>query len=779
MPDSINARYLVGLCFCLLLTSGVSLACNHPGPLPIEEVLRVRDFVDGSPPAISPDGKWLAYAVREPSTQTARERANSHPAAPVSGYHSNIYVEDIEGGKTQTLTRDQGNNWLPVWSPNGRYLAFLSDQGTKNEPRLWIWDSIGHQFKLACDLEAQTDQIEWTPDSESLLITVASKEQLNGNNVRVRSLLKQAEGAPGPGGPSASVLVYSSSGAISISSELAKDGPWDLDERRRDLAFVDIQRATAKILVHAKRISTFLLSPDGSSVAYTSPVRFESPGSQQILFSFAIVRISTGEERHIGIQFRLDYDGAEFSWSPDGALMAVQTGGMDEAHSDCYVLTRDSTVRNITIFPEQARKQTKASAPLWDEKGNVYLIHDGELWRTSAEKGKADEIGWVPNHDIVRLIPKADSRLWIASEKSAIVVTHDTVRKQDGFFSIDLDTGGSRKLLEKGECYTCTNLANQFTVMERSAELLYFAEDAAHHSDLWIAQSDFTSSRRLTGLNGRLDEYQMGTPRLIEWLSDDGIALQGALMLPPGFRPGVRYPLLVWVYGGASASEQIDRFGLGYSGPLNLQLLATRGYAVLLPDIPLEVGTPILDLTKIVLPAINEVVRMGIADPEKLGVLGHSYGGYSTIALITQTSRFQAAVELSGYADLVGHYGEMDRSGAAFGIAIDERGQGRMGGSPWEFPGRYIQNSPIFFLDHVNTPLLMVHGSADTTIPSFLGDELFVALRRLGKNVEYAKYEGEGHIPSSWTFPNQTDLCNRILSWFDLLLKGRIRSPDA
>jgi dipeptidyl aminopeptidase/acylaminoacyl peptidase len=515
MPYSINARFLVDLCFSILLVCGLSSAHDNPKALPIEEVLRLRDFVDWSPPAISPDGKWLAYAVRETSTGSAPGRTNTLVAPPVRASGTDIYVGDIEGGETRSLTHHDGNNWLPVWSPDGRYLAFLSDR-TNNEPRLWIWDSIRQEFKLASDLEAQTEQIEWMPDSHNLLITVASKEPRARNTLRVSSPLEEVEKGAEPGEKNASVLVYSSSALASTSPKLARDGPWNLDEKKRDLALIDFTRGTAKVLVHAKRIAAYLLSPDGTAVAYTSPLRFESQGSQQILFSLAIIQISTGEERHIDTQLRLDYDGAEFSWSPDGGLLAVQTGGMDETHSDCFVVvTRDSSVRNVTTFAKEARSHSKASTPLWDEKGNIYLIHDGQLWRTSAEEGRAIEVGRVPDREIVRLIPGTGSLLWIPRGKFAVLVTHNAISKQDGFFSMDLDDGESRKLLERGECYTCANVAESFTVTTRSAELVYFAEDAAHHADLWITQPDFAQSRRLTYLNPGLDEYQLATPRLI------------------------------------------------------------------------------------------------------------------------------------------------------------------------------------------------------------------------------------------------------------------------
>ena len=174
-----------------------------------------------------------------------------------------------------------------------------------------------------------------------------------------------------------------------------------------------------------------------------------------------------------------------------------------------------------------------------------------------------------------------------------------------------------------------------------------------------------------------------------------------------------------------------------------------------------------LDLAKCVLPGVNHLIEAGIADPARLGVVGHSYGGYSTLALIVQTKRFKAAVEIDGTGSLLGEYGELDKDGAAFGVSNVEQGQGLMGGTPWQFRDRFIENSPFFYLDRVESPLLIMQGAEDTTIAPFLADELYVALRRLGKEVEYAKYENEGHSPLYWSSPNRIDLYRRVISWFD------------
>jgi dipeptidyl aminopeptidase/acylaminoacyl peptidase len=201
-----------------------------------------------------------------------------------------------------------------------------------------------------------------------------------------------------------------------------------------------------------------------------------------------------------------------------------------------------------------------------------------------------------------------------------------------------------------------------------------------------------------------------------------------------------------------------------------MQLLATRGYAVLLPDSPQGVGTPMLDLAKTILPGVNKVIEMGVADPDRLSVMGQSNGGYSALGLLVQTQRFKAAIALDGMGNLVSHYAELDNAGTTYGVAL-EHGQNALGGSPWEVRDRYIENSPFFYLDRIETPLLIVHGAEDTTVASYESDEVFVGLRRLGKEVEYAKYKGEAHTQLGWSYANQVDVCTRMLGWLEDHLK--------
>ena len=232
--------------------------------------------------------------------------------------------------------------------------------------------------------------------------------------------------------------------------------------------------------------------------------------------------------------------------------------------------------------------------------------------------------------------------------------------------------------------------------------------------------------------------------------------------------------MITWVYGGAEGSLAARHFGLDGEGIDNMQFFASRGYAVLFPDAPLRIGSPVKDLLSTVTPAVRRAIDIGVADPDRLGVMGQSYGGYSVFALISHINLFRAAVARAAQANLISFSLTFrDATGDAVGLPWAERGQGRMGGPLWQFRTRYIENSPIFYLDQVQTPVLLVHGGMDQTVPSYLGDELFVSLRRLGKTVIYVKYPNEDHWEGDWSISDMTDELQRIVAFFDSNLKVR------
>jgi dipeptidyl aminopeptidase/acylaminoacyl peptidase len=750
----------------------VSVAPAQAGAqLAVNDALAAREFAQLMPIAQSPDGKWLAYTVQNHREATAPDvTAYMRTGVPPWCSGTDIYLVSVATGLTTDLTAGIGDNWQPSWSPDGHYLAFLSSRDGSGQARLWIWDAQKAKLRKVSSTNVRGTRVEWTPGSKGLVVTTLPE----GLNLARPSGKKLDEGhAHESGLPT--VILYRSEQQAHGPVE-AESNPWSLEVYRRDLTLIDVDSGRDIALVHDKRIATYLISPDGSDVAFTIPSRFEKPGSQQILFDLALVKISTGKMRAVASDARMDFDGSAISWSPDGTLLAFRTGGPNEKTFDCYIADPATAApRNVTMFPLGSAADQRPLPPLWDGTNDIFFINNGALWRAAVAGGKAAEIGSVPNRRITNLIASSADRLWTTKgSTSTVVVTHDDFEKQDGFYEIELKTGGGLELLEQGQCYTCSGVMPPFVVTPDGQQVIYFSEDDRNSGDLWIGNASFRSVRRLTRLNPGVDPAKMGAARLIDWLGDNGERLHGALLLPPDYETGKRYPLIVWVYGGELLSNRLHDFGMAGSGPFNMQLLATRGYAVLLPDAPQHADAPMADLAKTVLPGVSKVVEMGIADPDRLGIAGHSYGGYSVLSLAVQSTRFKAAVEMDGYGDIVSAYGAMNKDGAAFHTSVQEGGQGSMGGTPWQVRDKYIENSPFFYLDSVTTPLLIIHGSNDTTAAPFLGDELFVGLRRLGKEVEYAKYDGEGHSPLQWSRANQEDLCNRMIAWFDAHLKRAI-----
>ncbi len=770
---SIRRIKIVGaVLFCgIAVAAGTS--AQERKPIAVDDILKTKRIAPFVPIALSPDGKRLAYTVQDNRRANAFDsKAYYRTGLAFWGSGSDIWIQNPEPGEVRNLTGGNGENWLPAWSPDGHYLAFFSTRGKSQVANLWVWDTARDELRQVTDKNIRGDQIEWTRDAQHVLVTTVPEGVSLEDYVNKVSGSRAGTGAKEEGSDSTAIL-YQSRSNSDDPNRLPQSDPWSLDEVWRDLISIDVDSGEVTTLAHSSRIATYFVSPDGSRVAYTIPTRFEKPGSQQILFDLVTVRIADNQSKTLATDIRLAFDGGRYRWSPDSSRVSFRENGPGMA-GDCYVVGMEGKApRKVTALdPPADYPSARSEEPLWDAKGkSIFFIHHGGLWQAPADGGEPAKVAEIPNREIIAMIPRSGNLLWRDDGASTVVMTHDDVGKQDGFYGIDLRSGESHPLLENGQCYTCATTSQEVAVTKDGRRVVYSREDAQHENELWVSDPSFRNSQRLTNLNPQLDQYEMGAAKLIHWLSDDGRPLQGTLLLPSGYKEGIRCPLIVWVYGGALLSNRFDHFGHTSGGPFNMQLFATRGYAILLPDMPVGVGTPMLDMAKSVLPGVNKVIEIGVADPGRLGIMGHSFGGYSTLSLIVLTNRFKAAIDASGMGDLIGSYGEMAKNGAAFGTGMEEQFPGSMGGTPWTVRDRYIANSPVFDFDRVETPLLIVHGSDDEVVTPFLSDEVFVDLRRLGKEVEYARYDGEDHSPAYWRYANQVDLCNRIIAWFDSHLK--------
>jgi dipeptidyl aminopeptidase/acylaminoacyl peptidase len=342
----------------------------------------------------------------------------------------------------------------------------------------------------------------------------------------------------------------------------------------------------------------------------------------------------------------------------------------------------------------------------------------------------------------------------------------ETSDHDDALGAIDIASGRYRTVAGGHGSFWFFSAAPLPTSTLDGSSALLVRQSATEPPDVWLQPADGGAPRRLTDLNPGMSFKHFGSLRMLHYAGADGKTLRAALLLPPGYRPGHPVPLVVdsYIVSDWSALARQFAFEGGSDNPL---LLTSRGYAVLFPDIPDEAAkTGGREITNAVLAGVDAAIREGYVDSTRLGITGHSYGGYAVYSVIVRSHRFGAAVVRSGFPNWIATYLTMSDDGSSeWGIANAEGVRGP-GGTLWEKRDQFIEDSPIFFFDRITTPTLIIHGTRD-----YLSDAnakmAFVALRRLGKDAALALYEGEDHVQSEYSVPDQTDYVQREIEWFD------------
>ncbi|MCI0470403.1 MAG: prolyl oligopeptidase family serine peptidase, partial [Candidatus Aminicenantes bacterium] len=288
--------------------------------------------------------------------------------------------------------------------------------------------------------------------------------------------------------------------------------------------------------------------------------------------------------------------------------------------------------------------------------------------------------------------------------------------------------------------------------------------------DLWLSDLHLKSPRKISDVNPQMKDFLWGTARLIEWQNLDGIRLQGVVILPEDYQPGKRYPVLVYFY--QLFSQRLHDFNqMAVNHRPNFPFYAGNGYVIFLPDVRFKVGQPGYSATKCVVTGVQKLIDLGIADPQAVALHGHSWSGYQTAFIITQTDIFAAAIAGAPVANMTSAYsGIRWESGMARQFQY-EKSQSRIGKSLWEAPQLYFENSPVFFADRIDTPLLIQHGDKDGAVPWYQGIELYLAMRRLNKPCIFLQYNDEGHLLSK--FPNKLDYSIKMKEFLDHYLMGK------
>lgn len=340
--------------------------------------------------------------------------------------------------------------------------------------------------------------------------------------------------------------------------------------------------------------------------------------------------------------------------------------------------------------------------------------------------------------------------------------------KKEGLARVDPGKAGAKSFFFDDARY------NYFKA--READVFVFTKQTARdYPNYHVAGPDFRGVRQITDANPQQKEFAWTSGvRLINYTTDKGDKLQGALYLPANYEPGKKYPLLVTIY--EKRSQLANQFvSVSETSTPNRSLYTSRGYAVLDPDIVYKVNDPGMSAVWAVLPAVKAAIASGVVDSSKVGLWGHSWGGYQTSHLVTQTKMFKAAIAGAPLTDLVSMYSSIYWNSGQTNQMIFESSQGRFQGNFIDNYDAYIRNSPAFHAKNVETPLIILHNDKDGAVDFNQGITYYNTLRQLGKDVILLEYVGENHGLARPV--NQKDYAVRMSEWFDHYLTGK-PAPD-
>ena len=403
----------------------------------------------------------------------------------------------------------------------------------------------------------------------------------------------------------------------------------------------------------------------------------------------------------------------------------------------------------------------------WTKDDRDVLINDRfDVWQISPDgssaKNLTDGVGRKEKiaFRYVRLDPKERS---IDPAKPLLFNANNEETRDSGFYRDKIGAGLPEKLLMGAKDYNNPTKARDAEVLMLSASR--FDE----FPDLWVSNMNLKDLKKVSDGDAQRSKFKWGTAELVAFNSTDGVPLKGVLLKPEGFDPKRKYPMLVYIY------ERLTQGLHGFRSPgpgtsINPTYYVSNDYLVFMPDIAYTVGYPGPSALKCVLPAIQAVVDKGFVNENAIGIQGHSWGGYQIAYMVTQTNRFRAAAPGALVSNMTSAY-----SGIRWGTGLPrqfqyERSQSRIGGSLWDYPLRFLDNSPVFRADRVQTPLLMLHNDEDDAVPWYQGIEFYLALRRLGKEAYLFNYNGEKHGLRKRI--NQKDYTRRLQEFFDHFLKG-------
>ncbi|HEV7376663.1 MAG TPA: S9 family peptidase [Pyrinomonadaceae bacterium] len=700
------------------------------------DILRVASVSDAQ---ISPDGEWVVYTV---STTEASETRNTLWLVRARR-NTAITRPDEDDAPFERAAPVQllAPGWSasnPRWSPDSKRIAFRATQQERSG--IWIISLGDRQPRLVAPIRETNffityagESFAWSPDSRRIAFISATEETRVGERPEVARTPSRAVAADDP--RVVDRIQYKSRTSF---SDRARTHVWVVEV---DSSLAGDERATRQLTAGAFYDHALTWSPRSDEVAFLSNHE-PDPDANNNSDIFAVDM--SGRVRQI-----TDTAGCEYepTWSPDGKLIAYtatkrDVTTIDSVAEDTHVWVIDAgggAGRELT-----AAQDRRARSPRWSPASNgIYFLAgdrgQNNIYFTRLSNGPAWKV--------------------ISSSTTGFRDLPPTQPRPAQVSSFSLNA--RYVTVEKGLDYTYSAVTLAFTL-----------SDAVHPAEVWTAQSLDSlnaTGRRMHRLTAHNDSFMrtltLSDPEPIKFTSFDGTPVEGWLMKPVGWREDRRYPLILSVHGGPHGMS-------GYSFNPTFQVYAARGYGVLYlnPRGSSGYGQKFSDGTlrewgggdyRDLMMGVDEALRTrSWIDPDRLGVTGGSYGGFMTNWIITQTTRFKAAVSQASVSNLISFYATS---------LYQDLIQAEFGGFPWDDYDLLWRWSPLRYVKQAQTPTLLIHGEADNDVHITQAEEMYTALKRRGIETVLIRYPREGHGLREPL--HRVDALERTLAWFDKFLK--------
>lgn len=406
----------------------------------------------------------------------------------------------------------------------------------------------------------------------------------------------------------------------------------------------------------------------------------------------------------------------------------------------------------------------------WTADSKYILLKDNfDLWKVSAD-GK-NYTALTDNWKSTKITPTSYNRLYPDDEAIDL--------KKDQYFNVFNDENKQKGIAilpankNKLEILKIDDINISPLRKAKNAEKYFYTIESSQAApELFVSDKMLKSTKQLTSNTPDTAKYGLSAgSKLITYVSDHGDTLQATLYLPADYVEGKSYPTITYIYERLTDEKNSFSNPAYPGGGFNRAMYTSNGYAVLMPDIKYKLNDPGMSAVACVIPAVKAAIKTGIVDAKNVAIHGHSWGGYQTSFLITQTDLFKAAVAGAPLTNMISMYSLIYWNSGSTNQSIFESSQGRLTTGYWDNWDAYTRNSPIYHIKKVNTPLIIMHNDKDGAVDYTQGIEYFNGLRRLNKPVVMLTYNGENH--GLMKEVNRKDYAVRMMEYFDHYLKGK------